>query len=139
MDKMFSTIRILVVDDEEDIRDGSERILNRLGFQVLKTSRGLDALDILSKEKVAIVFLDLKMPGMDGMEVLERIMQLDRSIMVIVVTGFASVETAIEALKYGGYDVITNRFEPVQMRIKAKSAADRVLLALSSYKLFMED
>ena len=70
MDKMFSTIRILVVDDEEDIRDGSERILNRLGFQVLKTSRGLDALDILSKEKVAIVFLDLKMPGMDGMEVL---------------------------------------------------------------------
>ena len=138
MDKMFSTIRILVVDDEEDIRDGSERILNRLGFQVLKTSRGLDALDILSKEKVAIVFLDLKMPGMDGMEVLERIMQLDRSIMVIVVTGFATVETAIEAMKKGAYDFIPKPFEPDQMRITAKRAADRVLLARKTENLEME-
>ena len=138
MDKMFSTIRILVVDDEEDIRDGSERILNRLGFQVLKTSRGLDALDILSKEKVAIVFLDLKMPGMDGMEVLERIMQLDRSIMVIVVTGFATVETAIEAMKKGAYDFFPKPFEPDQMRITAKRAADRVLLARKTENLEME-
>jgi len=135
---MFSTIRILVVDDEKDIRDGSERILNRLGFQVLKTSRGLDALDILSKEKVAIVFLDLKMPGMDGMEVLERIMQLDRSIIVIVVTGFATVETAIEAMKKGAYDFIPKPFEPDQMRITAKRAADRVLLARKTENLEME-
>jgi signal transduction histidine kinase/FixJ family two-component response regulator len=135
---MFSTIRILVVDDEKDIRDGSERVLNRLGFQVLKTSRGLDALDILSKEKVAIVFLDLKMPGMDGMEVLERIMQLDRSIIVIVVTGFATVETAIEAMKKGAYDFIPKPFEPDQMRITAKRAADRVLLARKTENLEME-
>ena len=135
---MFNTIRILVVDDEKDIRDGSERILNRLGFQVVKTSRGLDALDILSKEKVAIVFLDLKMPGMDGMEVLERIMQLDKSIIVIVVTGFATVETAIEAMKKGAYDFIPKPFEPDQMRITAKRAADRVLLARETERLEME-
>ncbi|MEA3230203.1 MAG: response regulator [Thermodesulfobacteriota bacterium] len=138
MDKTFNTIRILVVDDEKNIRDGSERILSRLGFQVLKASRGLDALDILSKEKIAIVFLDLKMPGMDGMEVLERIIQMDKSIIVIVVTGFATVETAIDAMKKGAYDFIPKPFEPDQMRITAKRAADRVLLSRETEKLEME-
>lgn len=126
--KKFETIRILVVDDEEDIRDGSERILSRQGFQVIKASRGEEALEILSKDQIAIVFLDLKMPGMEGMEVLERIMKLDESILVIVVTGFATVETAIIALKNGAYDFIPKPFEPDRMRIIAKRAADKILL-----------
>jgi len=138
VDKTFNTIRILVVDDEKNIRDGSERILSRLGFQVLKASRGLDAFEILSKDKIAIVFLDLKMPGMDGIEVLERIIQMDKSIIVIVVTGFATVETAIDAMKKGAYDFIPKPFEPDQMRITAKRAADRVLLARETERLEME-
>lgn len=136
--KKFETIRILVVDDERDIRDGSERILSRQGFQVIKASRGQEALDILSKDTIAIVFLDLKMPGLEGMEVLERILQLDESIIVIVVTGFATVETAISALKKGAYDFIPKPFEPDQMRIIAKRAADKVLLTRETIKLEME-
>jgi len=138
LDKTLNTIRVLVVDDEKDIRDGSERILSRLGFQVQKTTTGLDALEILSQDKISIVFLDLKMPGMEGMEVLEHIMEMDRSIIVIVVTGFATVETAIEAMKKGAYDFIPKPFEPDQMRITAKRAADRVLLARETKKLEME-
>ncbi len=138
MEKILNTIRILVVDDERDIRDGSERILKRMGFQVVTASRGLEALEILSEDKIAIVFLDLKMPGMEGMEVLEHIMERDSSIKVIVVTGFATVETAIDAMKKGAYDFIAKPFEPDQMRITAKRAADRVLIARETEKLAME-
>ncbi len=134
----FETIRILVVDDEEDIRDGSERILSRQGFQVIKASRGEEALDILSKDQIAIVFLDLKMPGMEGMEVLERIMALDDTIIVIVVTGFATVETAIMALKNGAYDFIPKPFEPDRMRIIAGRAADKILLTRQAKLLELE-
>ncbi len=133
--KQFETIQILVVDDEEDIRDGSERILNRMGFQVIQASRGDQALALLKKERVAIVFLDLKMPGIEGMEVLEKIMEIDDSIIVIVVTGFATVETATKALKNGAYDFIPKPFEPDQMRIIAKRAADKVLLTRETAQL----
>ena len=95
------TIRILVVDDEKDIRDGSERILKRMGFGVFQASQGSEALDLLSREKVQIALLDLKMPGIDGMEVLGRIQEIDPSILVIVITGYATVQTAIEAMKKG--------------------------------------
>ena len=76
MENKSDTI-VLVVDDEQDIRDASERILTRDGFQTLKASRGDEGLDILTKEKASIVLLDLKMPGMDGLEVLERIREMD--------------------------------------------------------------
>ena len=89
----------LVVDDEQDIRDACERILTRAGLRVLKASRGDEALSVLAKENVDIVLLDLKMPGMDGLEVLSRISGIYQKIQVIVITGYATVETAIEAMK----------------------------------------
>jgi len=82
--KTDDSIQVLVVDDEKNIRDGSERILTRRGFQVLKASTGAEALDILAEQIIPIVLLDLKMPGMDGMEVLARIRELDEPILVIV-------------------------------------------------------
>jgi len=129
---------VLVVDDEQDIRDGSERILSRVGFQVTKASRGEEALEILEGKGVSIVFLDLKMPGMDGMEVLKRIRVLDESIHVIVITGFATVETAIEAMKRGAYDFIPKPFEPDQMRIAVNRAAEKIRLTRNTEKLEAE-
>jgi len=75
--KTDNDIRVLVVDDELNIREGSQRILSRVGFEVLKASTGLEALELLEKQTIPIILLDLKMPGMDGMEVLKRIRQLD--------------------------------------------------------------
>ena len=128
-------IDVLVVDDERDIRDGSERILSRMGFQVHKASRGEKALDIFAKENVSIVLLDLKMPGMDGMEVLKELRRLDDTIHVIVITGFATVETAIEAMKRGAYDFIPKPFEPDQLRIVVNRAAEKIHLTREAEKL----
>ncbi|MBW2181960.1 MAG: response regulator [Deltaproteobacteria bacterium] len=121
-------INVLVIDDEKDIRDGVERILTRMNCSVIKAPRGEEGLKILEKEKVSIVLLDMKMPGMDGMEVLGLIRKLDESILVIVITGFATVETAIEAMKRGAYDFIPKPFEPDQLRIVINRAVERIRL-----------
>ncbi len=126
---------ILVVDDEQDIRDASERILTRIGFQVLKASRGDEGLAALKKEKASIVLLDLRMPGMDGLEVLKHIRALDQSIQVIVITGYATIETAIEAMKLGAYDFISKPFEPDQLRIVVNRAWEKICLTQQAEKL----
>lgn len=127
--------RVLVVDDERDIRDGSERILTRLGCHVKKASRGDEALTILTQESVSIVLLDLKMPGMDGMEVLKHLKEMESPPLVIVITGYATVETAIEAMKRGAYDFIAKPFEPDQLRIVVGRAREKLRLTREAERL----
>jgi two-component system phosphate regulon sensor histidine kinase PhoR len=129
---------VLVVDDEQDIRDASERILSRVGYHVQKASRGDEALDILNKERVDILLLDLKMPGMDGLEVLERVRKQNTQIQVIVITGYATVETAIEAMKHGAYDFIPKPFEPDQLRIVVNRAWEKMCFIREAEKLELE-
>ncbi|MGA7105052.1 MAG: response regulator [Candidatus Deferrimicrobiaceae bacterium] len=129
---------LLVVDDEQDIRDASERILSRIGYQVQKASRGDEALDILNKNSIDIVLLDLKMPGMDGMEVLARIRERSTEIQVIVITGYATVETAIEAMKQGAYDFIPKPFEPDQLRIVVNRAWEKINFIQEAKRLEQE-
>lgn len=131
-------LSILVVDDEESIREGSERILTRMGYQVYKASRGSEGLEILCRHPAAIVLLDLKMPGMDGMEVLGHIQRLNPEILVIIITGYATLETAIDAMKQGAYDFIPKPFEPDQLRIVINRARERIRLAEEAEKLAQE-
>ena len=138
MNREVETIRILVVDDERDIREASERILSRLGFQLYTAKRGEEALQIFEEAHPAIVLLDLKMPGMDGMEVLKRLREKDPSVLVIVITGYATVETAIEAMKQGAYDFISKPFEPDQLRIVVNRAAEKIRLTREAQKLEQE-
>ncbi len=138
MNKELDPLHILVVDDEQDLRDGSERILTRMGFKVSTAARGDEGLKILEKEPVAIVLLDLKMPGMDGMEVLGHIKKINEDIIVIVITGFATVETAIEAMKKGAYDFIPKPFEPDHLRIVIHRAQEKVQLLQEAKKLEKE-
>lgn len=121
-------VTVLVVDDEKGIRDGSERIISRMGCNALTAKNGEAGLDIIGRTDVAIVLLDLKMPGIDGMEVLKRIQAMKRDILVIVITGFATIETAIEAMKRGAYDFIPKPFEPDQLRIVVNRARETFLL-----------
>ncbi len=138
MNREAEKIRILVVDDERDIREGSERILSRLGFQLFTAKRGEEALQIFEEAHPAIVLLDLKMPGIDGMEVLKLLREKDPALLVIVITGYATVETAIEAMKQGAYDFISKPFEPDQLRIVVNRAADKIRLTREARKLEQE-
>ncbi len=126
---------VLVVDDERDIRDGSERILTRKGYKVTKASNGEEALRYVEETQFAIVLLDLKMPGMDGLEVLGLIRESHPDTLVIVITGFATVETAIEAMKRGAYDFIPKPFKPDQLRIVVDRAIERKQLTDEARRL----
>lgn len=119
---------ILIVDDERDIRDGAERILTRMGHRVVKAENGEEALDVLREWPAEIILLDLKMPGMDGMEILDRIRESLPDALVIIVTGFATIETAIEAMKKGAYDFMTKPFRPDQLRITIGRAIEHIVL-----------
>ncbi len=130
--------KILVIDDEESLRAGAERILSRMGFDVFLAPTGQAGLDILKKEPAGIVLLDLKMPGMDGMEVLKKISSMGKHILVIVITGYATIETAIEAMKIGAYDFIPKPYEPDQLRIVVNRAKEKLSLEQSTIKLEIE-
>ena len=130
--------KILVIDDEESLREGAQRILSKMGFNVFLAPTGQDGLDILDKEPAGIVLLDLKMPGMDGMEVLKKISSMEKHILVIVITGYATVETAIEAMKIGAYDFIPKPYQPDQLRIVVNRAKEKLSLEQSTILLEKE-
>jgi two-component system, OmpR family, phosphate regulon sensor histidine kinase PhoR len=119
------TINVLVVDDEQDIRDACERIISKMGCEVDKASRGDQALDMIRQTPYSIILLDMKMPGMDGLDVLRHIMGRDDQTIVIVITGYATVETAIKAMKLGAYDFIPKPFETDQLRIVVGRALEK--------------
>ena len=135
---LFLLLLYRFLDDEKSIRDGSERVLKRMDFNVLLASRGDEGLEILDREKPAIVLLDMKMPGMSGMEVLEQIRKRDPSVIVIVITGFATIEAAIEAMKNGAYDFIPKPFEPDQLRIVVNRARETLRLSWEREQLEKE-
>ncbi len=130
--------KILVIDDEMDIRDGCERILYRMGYDVLCAENGQDGLQILENQDICIVLCDIKMPGMDGFEVLAKIKEQYKSVLVIMLTGFSTVETAIEAMKKGAYDFISKPFTPDELRIVIKRAFETLHLTLEANALKLE-
>ena len=117
--------RILVVDDDRMIRDACERILKRMGHDVVKATQGEEALNILKEGQFSVVLLDLMMPGIDGLKVLNLIRQFWPDILVIVITGYATIETAIEAMKRGAYAFIPKPFEGDQLRSIVARAIER--------------
>ena len=127
--------KIIVIDDEQNLREGAKRILSRMDFTVFLAPTGDAGLEIIEKEPVGIVLLDMKMPGMPGMEVLKNIMAMERGIIVIVITGYATIETAIEAMKIGAYDFIPKPYEPDQLRIIVSRARDSIKLKQKADRL----
>lgn len=139
MQRTPDPVTVLVIDDEKGIREGSERILSRMGCQALTAENGESGLNIIiGRPDVAIVLLDLKMPGMEGLEVLKRIQSLNPDILVIIVTGYATVEIAIEAMKRGAYDFIPKPFEPDQLRIAVNRAREKIQLKQATLILEIE-
>ena len=102
---------ILVVDDEKDICDFLKDFLTEENYRTLTALNGKEGIEITRKEKPDLVLLDIKMPGMDGIEVLEQMKSIHPEIQVIMITGYGSLKTAREAMKLGAYDYITKPFD----------------------------
>src|SRR5512136_1653690 len=105
---MQEEVKILVIDDEEIMRDGCSRILSKEGWCVMTAENGTRGIDQIKEHlgHIGVVLLDLMMPGMSGMEVLDQVRAFAPHLLVIVITGYATVESAVEAMKKGAYDFI---------------------------------
>ena len=124
----MKTKSILIVDDEKNIRLTMDQSLEALGLPVRTAVNGEEALQKLKDTPDGLVFLDLKMPGMDGMEVLRRIKEEWPETRVIIITAHGTVESAVEAMKLGAVDFIQKPFSPAEIRELAIRVMDREAL-----------
>ena len=124
---MTQPARILIVDDESSIRLTLSALLERGGYDVTSAEQGEEAVDLLERQIFDLLLVDLKMPGMDGMQVVAAARQRQSNIAVIVLTGHGSLDTAVEGLHQGIFDYLLKTTEPVQVieRVKAGLAARR--------------
>ncbi|HAK88594.1 MAG TPA: hypothetical protein DHV16_04645 [Nitrospiraceae bacterium] len=114
--------KILVVDDQKTVCYSIRRMLQSEGYDVLTSENGIDALAIINDKKPDLVIMDVRMPEMDGIEVLEKIKISHPKIQVIMMTAFSTTEKAIHAMKLGAYDYITKPFDNDELLIRVKEA-----------------
>jgi two-component system response regulator HydG len=127
---MASRGNVLIIDDEESLRIACEQTLELGGFRVSSAPSGLEGLELARRESFHVVLLDLRMPGMSGMEVLQKLKQDAPNAMVIVITGYATIESAVKAIKQGAYDYLPKPFTPetlIALVNRAAAAARRAL------------
>lgn len=132
---MTNQISILIVDDEESVRDSLYNWFVDDGYQVECAENAKQALSMLDEKNFDIVLADIKMPGMDGMEMHRRIRALGREPVVIIMTAFASVDTAVQALKDGAFDYVTKPFDPDDLSHLIRNAATQVALKAENLSL----
>jgi len=116
---------ILIIDDDESMRDSCSLILTKDGFHTESAEDGIQGLEKIKTIKPALVLIDLKMPGISGFEVLEQIQLIDPDIIPVVITGYATVESAVEAMKKGAYDFLPKPFTPQELRIIIRRGLER--------------
>lgn len=114
---MKEIIRILVVDDEQIMRDSLSDWLRLDGYEVEAVEDGFKALEKVKKESWDVLFIDLKMPRMDGIEVMQKVKEINKDIPVIIITAYATVDTAVKAMKEGAYEYIVKPFNPEEISI----------------------
>jgi DNA-binding NtrC family response regulator len=127
--------RLLVVDDEPIAVRNLERVLAKEGYEVSTASNGQSALRLLRQKTFDIVLTDLKMEKVDGMQVLKRCKESDPDVEVIVITGFAAVDTAIEAMKQGAYHYVAKPFKLDEVRKVVREAVEKVALKKENRRL----
>ena len=120
---------VLIVDDEEEFRDLTGKRLKKRGLDVYLAESGQEALETLKKNPVDVVLLDVKMPGMDGIETLRRIRTAHPQVEVVLLTGHASIDSGIEGMKFGAFDYMMKPVELEQLLEKLADANEKKRLA----------
>ncbi len=128
-------IRILIAEDEKNIGDLLLELLEQEGREIVLVQNGLEAIDKLRKGTFDLLITDLMMPEVDGMEVLHEAKKLHPKIMAIIITGYASLETAIQAVKEGAYDYLRKPFRLEELKISVDNACEKIRLQRENERL----
>jgi DNA-binding NtrC family response regulator len=131
--------RVLIVDDDKNLRYAFRRILDPELYEIDEAESGEEALKRLSEGAYSVVFLDLRMPGMSGLECLTRIQEIDNKIPVVIMTAFGTTELAIEAVKGGAYDFVLKPFEVDEIKRLAENAVNAYRLMAHKVDLPTEE
>ena len=124
----MSKEKIVIIDDEKNIAELCKRVLQEDGHEPLIAVSGEEGIELIAREKPRLVVLDIMLPQMDGMAVLEKIKAFDPSIQVIMITAFASVQSAVEAMKRGACNYLSKPFIPDELKIVVQKAIENVRL-----------
>ncbi|MFC1577370.1 diguanylate cyclase [Candidatus Omnitrophota bacterium] len=123
-----ASVSILVVDDEDIMRNMLKDVLGESGYQVWTAASGEEAMKLVSERDFSIVITDMRMPGMDGVEVTKKFKSEKSEVCVIVITAYASIQSAMEVLKEGAYDYISKPFNIEEIKVVVRRAVERQLL-----------
>jgi two-component system, OmpR family, phosphate regulon sensor histidine kinase PhoR len=136
MDSQSDGIRVLVVDDEPGMREGCRRILIAEGYAVETAEDGMAGLELFQQQRnFAAALVDLKMPRLSGVELVEALRALDSDVLLLVITAYATIETAVEATKRGAYGYIPKPFTPEELLMPLRHGLERRQLAIETRQL----
>lgn len=135
---METQSKILIIDDEEIVLDSCLQILENGEFEILTAENGTLGLTLLEEFRPDLTFVDLKMPGISGFEVLEKIQEIDPTIVTIVITGFATISSAVEAMQRGAFDFLPKPFTPDELRLITRRGLEKRKLVLETLALRRE-
>jgi len=107
---------ILIVDDEEGLREGLSKLLEGEGYAVIAAETGEEALQILQQSHIDLVLTDMRMPGMDGIELLKKIRERHGELGVIILTGYGQIESYIEAMNFGAIEYVSKPFKVNELK-----------------------
>ena len=120
---------IFVIDDDEIIRLSCEQILQKSGYKVETFGNGHQGIDRLKQVRPPLLVVDIKMPELDGFEVIKIVRKIDPDVVIVVITGYATIETAVDAMKMGAYDFLPKPFTPNELRLIIDRGMERWRLA----------
>jgi signal transduction histidine kinase len=125
---------VVVIDDDYAMRLSCTKILSKMGLRTASFEDGARGLEAVGTSKPDLVVVDLKMPGISGMEVISRVHEIDPQIVIVVITGYATIDTAVQAMKCGAYDFLPKPFSPDELRLIVNRGLERRRLALESQR-----
>jgi two-component system, OmpR family, phosphate regulon sensor histidine kinase PhoR len=129
-------MKILVVDDEPGMRDGCRRVLEAEGFRVATAEDGLQGLELFQRERdFAAAIVDIKMPKMDGIELIQRIHGIDEDVLLLVITAYSTIDSAVEATKRGAYGYVPKPFTPEELLFQVRKGLEKRGLMMESKQL----
>lgn len=127
--------KILIIDDEKSIRNTLKEILSYEGYEVTEAQDGSEGLKLAGKEKFDIILSDIKMPKMDGIEVLEKLQEITPETPVVMISGHGNIETAVEAIRKGAFDYISKPLDLNRMLVTIRNALERSVLVTETKSL----